>query len=134
MSKVEPEKCEALTIPMCKGLKYNQTIFPNLLNHTNQDYAALEIHQFWPLIEIKCSPHLKLFICSVYAPICTPSITVIPPCRSLCQSAKNGCENITKQYGYVWPTRLSCELFPQKNNGQICIDVEKKQSTLRTTK
>ncbi|RWS18407.1 frizzled-2-like protein, partial [Leptotrombidium deliense] len=86
------------------------------------------------LIEIKCSPHLKLLLCSVYAPICTPLAVIIHPCRSLCQSARNGCESIMKQYGHEWPINLDCARFPQKNNGQICIDVEKKQSTLRTTK
>ncbi|RWS19524.1 secreted frizzled-related like-protein-like protein [Leptotrombidium deliense] len=42
-----------ITCYLFRGFKYNQTIFPNLLNHTDQDDAAIEIHQFWPLIEIK---------------------------------------------------------------------------------
>jgi frizzled protein 1/7 len=47
-------KCEKITIPICKNIQYNQTIFPNLLNHVRQEEAALEVHQFIPLIKINC--------------------------------------------------------------------------------
>jgi hypothetical protein len=32
--------------------------------------AGLEVHQFWPLVKIKCSPDLRFFLCSLYTPIC----------------------------------------------------------------
>ena len=38
--------CEPLTIPLCQGLEYNHTLFPNMLNHTSQAEAALEVLQF----------------------------------------------------------------------------------------
>jgi frizzled 1/7 len=41
---------------------------PNLLGHTQQGEAALEAHQFIPLVKISCSKDLQFFLCSVYAP------------------------------------------------------------------
>lgn len=29
-------RCEPITIPFCQQIRYNQTIFPNLLNHATQ--------------------------------------------------------------------------------------------------
>ncbi|XP_008468232.1 frizzled-2-like [Diaphorina citri] len=63
-------RCEEITIPMCKGIGYNLTQMPNEMNHDTQDEAGLEVHQFWPLVEIKCSSDLKFFLCSMYTPIC----------------------------------------------------------------
>lgn len=42
-------KCELITIPLCQNIQYNRTIFPNLLGHSRQDEAALEVHQFIPV-------------------------------------------------------------------------------------
>ncbi|CAK9802724.1 Fzd5 [Anthophora quadrimaculata] len=52
-------RCEEITIPMCRGIGYNLTAMPNELNHDNQEEAGLEVHQFWPLVEIKCSKCLR---------------------------------------------------------------------------
>ena len=51
--------CEDITISMCSHLSYNTTIFPNIRGHNSQDEAALELHQYRPLIEIGCSPMLR---------------------------------------------------------------------------
>lgn len=51
-------------------------------NHDSQDEAGLEVHQFWPLVEIHCSPDLKFFLCSMYAPICMENYKPhLPACR-----------------------------------------------------
>ncbi|XP_013134496.1 PREDICTED: frizzled-2-like [Papilio polytes] len=67
---LQQPRCEEITIPMCRGIGYNLTSFPNALDHDTQEEAGLEVHQYWPLVEIKCSPDLKFFLCSVYTPIC----------------------------------------------------------------
>ncbi|KAI8123467.1 Frizzled-2 [Lucilia cuprina] len=35
-------RCEEITIPMCRGIGYNMTSFPNEMNHETQDEAGLE--------------------------------------------------------------------------------------------
>ncbi|XP_063598949.1 uncharacterized protein LOC134775395 [Penaeus indicus] len=113
------DKCELITIPMCKNLNYNFTILPNLLNHDSQEEAGLEVHQFSPLIEIQCSPDIQTFLCSVYVPVCNALGRPIPPCQRLCVSARAGCENIMNQYGFQWPTSLECGKYP---DGTECWD------------
>lgn len=39
-------RCEEITIPMCRGIGYNLTSFPNEMNHETQEEAGLEVHQF----------------------------------------------------------------------------------------
>ena len=112
--------CEPLTIPLCQVLPYNDTIFPNMLNHKSQQEAALEVHQFTPLVKVACSKDLAFFLCSVYAPICTVLGIPVPPCRSLCDSAKQGCEELMKSFGFAWPESLRCDRFP-KLGEEICV-------------
>lgn len=109
------ESCEPIRITLCKDLPYNMTVMPNLLNHRNQEDAGLEVHQFFPLVKVKCSQYLKLFLCAVYAPVCSGSGYAIPPCRPLCNEARNGCEPSMRRFGFQWPDNLMCEQFPQMN-------------------
>lgn len=106
-------RCEEITIPMCRGIGYNLTSMPNELNHDTQEEAGLEVHQFWPLVEIRCSADLKFFLCSMYAPICIEDYhKPLPACRSVCERAKAGCEPLMQQYGFQWPERMACEKLP----------------------
>ncbi|MBN3307261.1 FZD5 protein, partial [Amia calva] len=99
---------------MCKGIGYNLTYMPNQFNHDTQDEAGLEAHQFWPLVEIQCSPDLLFFLCSMYTPICLPDYRKpLPPCRSVCERAKQGCSPLMSQYGFEWPERMSCGRLPE---------------------
>ena len=108
-----PPTCEPISIRLCKDLPYNQTRFPNLLNHASQEIANLEIHQFFPLLKAKCSPVLRLFLCSVHAPVCSVLPEIVKPCRSLCNAARQGCKRLMREYGFRWPARLSCKKFPE---------------------
>lgn len=36
-------RCEAITVPMCRGVGYNLTSFPNGLDHDTQEEAGLEV-------------------------------------------------------------------------------------------
>lgn len=105
-------RCEAITIPLCKDIQYNETIMPNLLNHQKQDDAGLEVHQFFPLVKVQCSPYLKFFLCTVYVPVCTVLENAIPPCQSLCLEARAGCEGLMNKFGFQWPENLECSKFP----------------------
>jgi frizzled 5/8 len=113
IAKDPNSRCEEITIPMCRGIGYNLTSFPNEMNHESQDEAGLEVHQFWPLVEIKCSPDLKFFLCSMYTPICIEDYhKPLPVCRSVCERARSGCAPIMQQYSFSWPERMACESLP----------------------
>lgn len=125
-------RCEEITIPMCRGIGYNLTAMPNELNHDTQDEAGLEVHQFWPLVEIKCSPDLKFFLCSMYTPICIPEYTKpLPACRSVCERARAGCSPLMQQYGFSWPERMACERLPNHNEDpeNLCMEQDNRTST-----
>lgn len=129
-------RCEQITIPMCLGIGYNLTRMPNELNHDNQEEAGLEVHQFWPLVEIKCSPDLRFFLCSMYTPICLKDYQKpLPPCRDLCKRARDGCEPLMQQYGFRWPERMECDQFPVFGASQeiLCMDQNKNESSGKST-
>ncbi|KAM9836276.1 frizzled-7-A-like [Aulostomus maculatus] len=113
--------CQPISIPLCADIAYNQTIMPNLLGHVYQEEAGLEVHQFYPLVKVQCSLDLQFFLCSVYAPVCTVLEQAIPPCRTLCERARHGCEALMNKFGFQWPERLRCESFPTHGAGEICV-------------
>lgn len=121
-------RCEPITIPFCMDIQYNETIMPNLLNHQKQEDAGLEVHQYFPLVKVKCSPDLQFFLCSIYAPVCTILDKAIPPCRSLCVSARHGCEELMNNFGFQWPEELDCAKFPETGI-DICVGENNTAST-----
>lgn len=40
---LQQPRCEEITIPMCRGIGYNLTSFPNALDHDTQEEAGLEV-------------------------------------------------------------------------------------------
>lgn len=113
-------KCEPITISICKDIPYNATIMPNMLGHTRQEEAGLELNQFAPLVKIDCSPDLQFFLCLVYVPLCTILDHPIPPCRPLCESARI-CENVMRSFNFEWPENLECSKFPESGSGELCV-------------
>lgn len=130
---IQPEEerrpCEDVKLSLCKGVEYNQTTFPNILGHTQQSEAEAESAQYAPLARVRCSPYVTLFLCSVYAPICTELPQPIRPCKSLCLNVKYGCEPLMMKFGYQWPERLNCDQFP---TGSICVGQNVSESELTT--
>ena len=131
-ASIKGKKCVEITIPLCQNIGYNLTSMPNMFNHSTQEEAALEIHQFWPLVEINCSPDLNSFLCYMFAPMCSlNSKEEVPPCRSICESARNGCEPLLLQYGFSWPERMKCDKFPGRNKS--CLSGSSTQATQSST-
>lgn len=112
--------CQAITVPLCKDLHYTETVLPNILGHNHQDDASLQIYTFAPLIQVACSPHLKPFLCSVYTPECV-SGTPQPPCRTLCEKARTGCESLLQKFGFHWPEALRCETFTTESCEHVSV-------------
>uniref|UniRef100_A0A1I8PM16 Frizzled n=1 Tax=Stomoxys calcitrans TaxID=35570 RepID=A0A1I8PM16_STOCA len=126
-------RCEPITISICENIPYNRTIMPNLLGHTKQEEAGMEVTQFVPLVKIGCSPDLQLFLCSLYVPVCTILDRPIPPCRSLCESARV-CENLMKTYNFNWPENLECSKFPVQTSEALCVGENTTASTPTPTR
>ena len=121
-SRPKAKKCEKITIPLCKDVGYNETYMPNKFGQDSQFQAGLIIHQFWPLISINCSPLLKHFVCSLYAPMCDPIyFKEIVPCRSFCENVRDSCSAILKSNGFDWPVHLKCDQFPTRKENGICM-------------
>lgn len=113
-------KCEPITISICKNIPYNMTIMPNFFGHTRQDEAGYEVYQYAPLVKVQCSADLQFFLCLLYVPLCTILDQPIPPCRSLCESARV-CEEFMKKFRIDWPESLECSKFPEYGTGTMCV-------------
>lgn len=125
-------KCQLLSIPLCKNVPYNMTVFPNFFRHKTQNEASLEVHRWWPLVERGCSPDVALFLCSLYAPLCTTLDTPPLPCRELCLRVQHGCSPALDYLYNVnnWPHTFNCERFPRGGGEEVCID--KPQNTAQS--
>lgn len=123
-SEEGPKQCEEITIGMCRGIGYNYTYMPNQFRHDNQEEAELEIGHFLPLVEVQCSPDLKYFLCSMYAPIClTTYQKPLTACRSVCERAKAGCAPFMRKSGFAWPERMRCADLPEASDKRrLCMD------------
>uniref|UniRef100_A0A665W5N3 Frizzled class receptor 3a n=1 Tax=Echeneis naucrates TaxID=173247 RepID=A0A665W5N3_ECHNA len=105
--------CEPITLRMCQGLPYNSTFMPNILNHYDQQTAALAMEPFHPMVNLQCSPELRMFLCALYAPVCTEYGRMTLPCRRLCLQAKSDCYKLMDMFGVGWPEEMDCNrLFP----------------------
>lgn len=109
---------------LCSGLGYNMTGMPNLGGNELQQEAEYYLRTFSPLIQYGCSPHLRLFLCSVYVPMCTEKVAnPIGPCRGLCENVRSRCYPVLQGFGFPWPDALECTRFPVQNNHEhMCME------------
>uniref|UniRef100_A0A673GNX8 Frizzled class receptor 9b n=1 Tax=Sinocyclocheilus rhinocerous TaxID=307959 RepID=A0A673GNX8_9TELE len=124
LERGRPAKCEPIVIPMCQGIGYNLTRMPNFMDHNNQREAAIKLNEFAPLVEYGCDVHLRFFLCSLYAPMCTDQVsTSIPACRPMCEQARQKCSPIMEKFNYAWPDSLDCSKLPTRNdpNAQLLL-------------
>lgn len=122
----ESSKCETMQISFCEKVDYNRTMLPNALGHTTQAEVEGDINVYHPLVKLGCSPDLRLFLCTVYAPICFDHghelELKLQPCQSLCESARRGCAAHLKKLGLEWPEPLTCEKFPDgRQKNVLCV-------------
>lgn len=46
----------------------------------------------------------------------------LPPCQSLCISARTGCNETMAKFGYIWPKEFDCDGFPNSNQpDKLCV-------------
>jgi len=111
-------KCEALSLSTCSGLHYSTTWVPNYFQHQTQDQATLEISKYNPILQTNCSAELTLFLCSLYAPNCSPYAHNVP-CKDLCSRVKKQCVPKMRELGIKWP--VSCSKFRREADEPGCI-------------
>ena len=86
----------------------------------------MQVHEFVPLVQFGCSPLLKFFLCSLYAPMCTVQVDepmVIPACRSMCDEVRRRCEPVLLRFNFRWPAVLDCARLPARSDrSNLCIE------------
>ncbi|XP_056296243.1 uncharacterized protein LOC130210238 [Pseudoliparis swirei] len=119
--------CEPITIPMCQGLSYNQTMSPNLLGHASQREAVAKMSFFNAMVQTMCTVDIRLFVCAVYVPPCLVG-EVQRPCRSFCERARRGCGAFMASFDVSWPAELQCDSFPVDK----CVSEDSRPDMLNT--
>lgn len=118
-------KCEPITVQLCRDIQYNETIMPNLFGHNTQEEAGSIAQQYLPLVKVQCNSYFKFFLCSLYFPVCTVLDEALPPCKSLCKQAKEGCEVLMNNFGFEWPEAFECSRFPESD---LCVGENRTES------
>ncbi|XP_071398601.1 secreted frizzled-related protein 5 [Centroberyx affinis] len=95
---------------LCQSIGYDTMRMPNLLGHESPAEAVQQSASWLPLLARECHPDARIFLCSLFAPICLDRF--VSPCRSLCESVRDSCAPIMSCYGYPWPEILRCDQFP----------------------
>ncbi|NXD15324.1 MFRP protein, partial [Nothocercus nigrocapillus] len=133
--------CEPLEVEMCLGLSYNTTSFPNIWLAIPDQAGAAEVLQDYQvrgwglgagsrhptvltaallqtLMELACYQHLRPLICSLFVPKCTPDGGVLQPCRAVCLSAEQRCQQSLGLLGILWP--INCNILPDSSDPVEC--------------
>ncbi|TNN21442.1 Frizzled-10-A [Schistosoma japonicum] len=114
--------CIPIHEPICHGLQYTHTWLPNSVGLTTQEEAAKRMNDYRSLINVGCSHYLKFFLCTVYFPMCTPTLNppaALQPCQNLCRYVQSKCEPIMKSFSFPWPIELNCKALPSDSG--MCI-------------
>ncbi|XP_009285056.1 secreted frizzled-related protein 2-like [Aptenodytes patagonicus] len=95
---------------MCHKIGYSEMRLPNLMGHTSMAEVILKSTTWQHLAHTGCHPHVRTFLCSLFAPICLD--TFIHPCRSMCVAVRDSCAPVLACHGHPWPDSLDCDRFP----------------------
>ncbi|NXU57960.1 SFRP2 protein, partial [Turnix velox] len=95
---------------MCHKIGYSEMRLPNLMGHTSMAEVILKSTTWQHLVNTGCHPHLRTFLCSLFAPVCLD--TFIHPCRSMCVAVRDSCAPVLACHGHSWPQSLDCHRFP----------------------
>ncbi|KAF5921647.1 hypothetical protein HPG69_012817 [Diceros bicornis minor] len=77
---------------LCHDIGYTEMWLPNLLDYDTADEAIQQSVSWLPVLARECHPDARLFLCSLFAPVCLNR--VIYPCRSLCEAVQASCAPI----------------------------------------
>lgn len=84
--------------------------------------VLFQLEALMPLINSHCSRHIRFFLCSVYAPLCSEHVIgAIPSCRGLCEEVKTDCLPALNDLMIIWPALFNCSKFPVSENNGLCM-------------
>lgn len=80
-SRTLPSKCVDIpsNLTLCQGIGYKKMLLPNILDHDSLYEVTQQAGSWVPLININCHPDTKVFLCSLFSPVCLERL--IYPCR-----------------------------------------------------
>lgn len=55
---------------MCHNIGYSEMRLPNLMGHTSMAEVILKSTTWQHLVHTDCHPHVRTFLCSLFAPVC----------------------------------------------------------------
>uniref|UniRef100_A0A0N5AY90 FZ domain-containing protein n=1 Tax=Syphacia muris TaxID=451379 RepID=A0A0N5AY90_9BILA len=123
------KRCEPIQIPLCADSRYKYTFFPNPIIQADLQSLKTQADHFKPLLRMACHPHLKFFVCSVFAPMCPEQMPrAVTSCRSLCEDVsyiitglqvRRECSGVLNVYSVDWPESLNCSKFPE--SPELCM-------------
>ncbi|XP_043294279.1 atrial natriuretic peptide-converting enzyme isoform X3 [Cervus canadensis] len=121
-----PGACMNITHSQCQILPYYTTLTSPLSIVKSMEMEKL-LKFFTYLHRLGCYQHIMLFGCSLAFPKCIrdgADSHGLLPCRSFCESAKEGCESVLGMVNASWPSFLKCSQFRNQsensNVSRIC--------------
>uniref|UniRef100_A0A8C6BP39 Atrial natriuretic peptide-converting enzyme n=1 Tax=Monodon monoceros TaxID=40151 RepID=A0A8C6BP39_MONMO len=125
--------CMNITHSQCQMLPYHTTLTPLLSIVKNMEMEKF-LKFFMYLHRLGCYQHIMLFGCSLAFPECIgdgDDSHGLLPCRSFCESAKEGCESVLGMVNASWPEFLKCSLFRNQNENnnvsRICFSPQQEK-------
>ncbi|KAJ1061193.1 hypothetical protein K5549_012216 [Capra hircus] len=114
--------CMNITHSQCQILPYYTTLTSPLSIVKSMEMEKF-LKFFTYLHRLGCYQHIMLFGCSLAFPKCIrdgADSHGLLPCRSFCESAKEGCESVLGMVNASWPDFLKCSQFRnQSENGNV---------------
>ncbi|XP_060085251.1 uncharacterized protein LOC132564621 [Ylistrum balloti] len=101
---VKPDLCEEVTVDACVAMGINMTVFPNMLQSSNQSEAVAYYDNFLPMT---CSDNAHHMLCAMLFFTCDEGRPVYP-CRSLCEVVLSECGS-----GFPLVTADLCAILPE---------------------
>ncbi|KAM4704245.1 membrane frizzled-related protein isoform 2-T2 [Rhinophrynus dorsalis] len=120
LNATEITPCQPLQVPMCQGLSYSLTVFPNLWASLLEQPDANKLLTGNKILqELQCFPALRPFLCALLVPSCSEEGGALQPCRSVCQNAEQLCLSQLHQMGLSWP--FNCDILPARSQHADCV-------------
>lgn len=103
-----PRKCMPLGLNYCRFLSYNQTSYPNALDHWNLTIAEEDFVVYKEVVDSECYPLAREFLCQLLQPECIDDEMVMP-CKTFCYEFFDACHRWLPE---KVAGKIECAKFP----------------------